>query len=263
MSLFTLECGDAPLIFSMPHGGLDLPDECHAGLIDPATAINDADFWIDQVYGFAAGMDITRLTAHVSRIAIDLNRDPSGQSLYPGQATTGLVPTTDFDGNPLYHAHAEPDAAEVARRIAAYHAPYHAALAGEIARLRALHSHIVVYDCHSIRSHVPWLFNGELPVLNLGTHDGTTCAPELQTRLAAVCDAAPLSHVVNGRFKGGWITRHYANPAGGVHCVQMELAQRAYMVEPLGAYDAIHAAPLTATLQSLLTTILDWLGDQP
>jgi formiminoglutamase len=162
---------------------------------------------------------------------IDVNRDPSGVSLYPGQATTGLCPTETFDGEPLYHDGMEPDEAEIARRRN-YFGMYHDALAGEIARLREIHDHVVLYDCHSIRSKIPRLFQGDLPNFNIGTNDGKSCDARITERVAEMCAETGLPYVVNGRFKGGYITRHYGRPEDGVHAIQMELACRGYMDEP-------------------------------
>ena len=222
--------GDAPLIVSFPHGGCDLADVAEQ-FRSPWLARHDADWWIAELYEFATGMGATMVRTDISRSVIDLNRDPSGVSLYPGQATTELCPTTTFDGEPLYRTDG-PDAAEIERRKQVWFEPYHAALSAEIARLKALHGQIVLYDAHSIRSHVPRLFDGELPQFNVGTNGGTTCDPQLENAVAAICAASGKSHVVNGRFKGGWTTRHYGRPHDGVHAIQMELAMRGYMREP-------------------------------
>ena len=230
MDWLRVHCGDAPLVIAFPHGGTDL-----AGLDDqfvsPWRAQLDTDWWIADLYAFAAGLGATLVATDISRSVIDMNRDPSGASLYPGQATTELCPTTTFDGEPLYRF-GEPDEAEIMQRLHSYHRPYHDALAGELDRLKALHGKVVLYDAHSIRSHVPRLFDGELPQFNIGTNGGATCAPELETIVANICAASGESNVVNGRFKGGWTTRHYGRPDGGIHAIQMELAQRGYMVEP-------------------------------
>jgi formiminoglutamase len=194
---------------------------------------------------------------------IDVNRDPSGVSLYPGQATTELVPLTTFDGEPLWRV--VPDAAGIEHRRARWFEPYHAALAAEITRLKAIHPRVVVYDCHSIRSVIPRLFEGELPVFNLGTNGGASCDPSLQRAIEKVIAASGETWVANGRFKGGYITRHHAAPQSGVHTVQMELACRAYMREPPRPlsdaawptpYDPAFAAPVRATLTRVLEACL-------
>ncbi|EGD58266.1 N-formylglutamate amidohydrolase [Novosphingobium nitrogenifigens DSM 19370] len=230
MDWLTIHRGEAPLVVAFPHGGADL-----AGLEDrfvsPWLARRDADWWIADLYAFARDIGATLVATSISRSVIDCNRDPSGVSLYPGQATTELVPTTTFDGEALYPAQG-PDAADIASRRAAWFDPYHAALAGEIERLRAVHPRVVLYDAHSIRSHIPRLFDGALPQFNIGTNGGATCAPELESAIADICANSGMSHVVNGRFKGGWTTRHYGRPHEGVHAVQMELAMRGYMAEP-------------------------------
>ena len=190
---------------------------------------------------------------------IDVNRDPSGASLYPGRATTELVPTTTFDGDALYRLGEQPDAAEVERRRAAYFDPYHQALAAELARLRAAHPRVILWDAHSIRSRVPRLFLGELPVLNLGTDEGRSCDPALRETLCAMCAGSGFPWIADGRFKGGWITRHYGRPEDGVHAVQMELAQRGYMDEDRpGAWDPARAAPLQAVLRRMLEAAVAW-----
>jgi formiminoglutamase len=250
--------GDAPLIVSVPHAGTVIPDDI-SGLLSDDLARRDADHHVHLLYAFAADLGATLIHSRISRTVIDLNRDPSGRSLYPGQVTTGLCPVTTFDGEPLYRAAAEPDAAEIERRRAAYFDPYHAALCAQIARLRALHGKVVLYDAHSIRSHVPRLFDGELPQFNIGSYDGTSCAAALTDAIAADC--ASDSHVVNGRFKGGWITRHYGAPARGIHAVQMELAIRGYADEDSDwppAWDSARAAPMQAKLRSILNICLDF-----
>ncbi|WP_068072417.1 N-formylglutamate deformylase [Novosphingobium lentum] len=255
--------GAAPLIVSIPHAGTIIPDDI-AGLRSLELARRDADHHVDRLYAFAAELGATIVHSRISRTVIDLNRDPSGQSLYPGQATTGLCPVSTFDGEPLYTDGAEPDAAEIERRRSVWFEPYHAALGEQIARLRALHPAIVLYDGHSIRSHVPRLFDGELPQFNIGSYDGASCAVALTEAIAADC--ADDSHVVNGRFKGGWITRRYGDPARGIHAVQMELAIRGYADE-VGAWpppwDAERAVPMQAKLRSILTACLDFAKGQP
>lgn len=259
---FRLRRGGSPLIVSIPHGGTGLPREVEAALRPEMLTLTDTDWHLDRLYGFAQGYDATVLQATLSRYVIDLNRPPDGESLYPGQATTGLCPTTDFDGNPLYRPGAEPDAAEIARRRAAWWAPYHAALEAEIARVRDRHGYALLYDAHSIRSVVPRLFEGTLPDFNIGTNGGASCDPEIEERIVRICAAAPgYSHVLNGRFKGGWITRRYGRPAEGVHAMQMELAQWRYMAEevPFGWREA-GAASLGAVLRRLIEALLDWEG---
>lgn len=243
---------DAPLILAFPHGGTDLPAPFDAGLVSRDLAVKDTDWHIRRLYDGLA--DATRVWTDVSRSVIDCNRDPGGASLYPGQATTELCPTTTFDGEPLYLADATID---IEGRRAAYHAPYHAALADEVARLRARHERVVVFDCHSIRGTVPRLFDGELPELNVGTDGDTTCAPDLEAAVVAAC--AERSHVLNGRFRGGWTTRHYADPANGVHAIQLEIAQRAYLDEAAPAeWRGDIADILRPTLARILQACLDF-----
>ena len=223
--------GTAPLIVSFPHTGTVFPPELTDAFISPWLARKDADWWIDRLYAFAHELGATTVRTRLSRSVIDCNRDPSGASLYPGQATTGLCPRETFDGEPLYTEN-EPDQAEVERRRSAYFDPYHAALSAEIERLRANHPHIVLYDAHSIRSTIPRLFEGELPQFNVGTNNGESCAHDLEAGVTGIVAYSGRSHVLNGRFRGGWTTRHYGRPADGLHAIQMELAMRGYMEEP-------------------------------
>ena len=262
-SWLTVRRGDAPLVVSFPHAGTVIPPEIEARLTSPWLARKDADWWIDRLYGFAADLGAAGIHTAISRTVIDVNRDPSGASLYPGQATTGLCPTETFDGEPLYRPGEEPQASEVEERRATYFEPYHDALSAELDRLRARHGTVVLYDCHSIRSVVPRLFDGELPHFNIGTNKGASCAPELTEKIEAVCDASPFSRVTNGRFTGGWITRQYGRPENGVHAVQMELACRGYMHEPEGevgpenwpgAWEDAYTAPMREVLEKVLAT---------
>ena len=262
--------GDAPLLLSIPHGGTEIPADVQICLASPWLARKDTDWYIHLLYGFARELDVTIVRTAHSRSVIDVNRDPGGVSLYPGQITTELCPTRSFDGEPLYQPGATPEAAEIARRRAVYFEPYHAALCGELARLRACHRVVVLYDAHSIRSRVPRLFDGELPQFNLGTHSGRSCAPQLAEAIEVVCDASGSTRVTNGRFKGGYITRHYGDPPSGVHAVQMELACRGYLREPSEPltdnnwptlYDANFAAPIQAVLRQILRSCLQFASE--
>jgi len=266
MSLVEVHRGEAPLIVSFPHTGTDIPPKIEAGLVSPWLARKDADWWVHKLYDFATELGATTLRTPISRTVIDVNRDPSGASLYPGQTTTGLCPLTTFDGEPLYRDGAEPDEAEIARRRSAYFDPFHAALAQEVERLRGKHGQVVLYEAHSIRSHVPRLFDGALPNFNIGVNGGASCAPALTNAVEAACDRHPqFSRVTDGRFKGGWTTRHYGRPSDGVHAIQMELACRGYMDDPRGpvteqtwpaAYDPARAAPMRAALTDILNACL-------
>jgi N-formylglutamate deformylase len=256
----TVKRGDAPLLFSFPHTGVSIPAECAADVVSFPLARHDADWHIDKLYAFAAELGAATVHTAISRTVIDVNRDPSGASLYPGQVTTGLIPTETFDGRPLYREGREPTPDEIERRKAIYFAPYHAALAEQLARLRALHPRVVLYDCHSIRSLIPRLFRAELPVFNIGTNDGKSCDPMLAERVASICAASPWPHVVDGRFKGGWITRSYGRPADGVHAIQMELALRGYLPDESDPprWDADFARPIQQTLRAVLEACLEF-----
>ena len=262
-----VERRDAPLIVSIPHAGTDLLTVGPA-FVSPWLARKDADWRLDALYDFVASLGATLLRTRLSRSIIDVNRDPSGASLYPGQATTELVPTTTFDGEPLYRPGHVPDGAEIAERRRLYFDPYHAALAGEIARLRQKYKRVALFDAHSIRSLIPRLFDGELPVFNLGTNSGASCSPELRDAVGAILAASGQTSIVDGRFKGGWITRAYGNPREGVETLQLELACRAYMREPERPapenwptpIDERRAAPTRSTIKRVLEAILSEVG---
>lgn len=250
--------GDSPLILAFPHTGTDLPQDCAARLNAVGRALADTDWHIDRLYdGLVEGVTTVRTPIH--RYVIDVNRGPDDASLYPGQNTTGLCPLTDFDGRPIYLAGHEPDATEIARRTAAYHAPYHAALTAELARIKALHGFAILYDCHSIRSQIPFLFDGTLPDFNIGTNSGASCDPVIETLVLAHVQAAKgYTSVLNGRFKGGWTTRHYGRPSTGVHAIQMELAQSTYMTEAPPWPMQARSEALRQHLRAILSALQYW-----
>ncbi|WP_257385641.1 N-formylglutamate deformylase [Tahibacter caeni] len=258
MSIFSLHTGTAPLLVSLPHDGSEIPPDIAARLVPAARRAPDTDWHVSRLYAFARELGASLLIPRYSRYVIDLNRPPDDVSLYPGQNTTGLCPTVGFDGEPIYLPGQEPDAAEIAQRLQTYWKPYHDALQQELARLHAAHGRAVLWDGHSIRSVVPFLFEGRLPDFNVGTAGGTSCSPALQTRLEAVLAAQnAYSHVVNGRFKGGHITRHYGRPGEGVQAVQLELAQLNYMDEDSFAYLPERAGPTAAVIRRLLEAALE------
>jgi N-formylglutamate deformylase len=257
----TIERGDAPLVLSIPHSGTEIPAQIAQRLRSPWLATKDADWWVHLLYDFARDLDVTLVRTTLSRTVIDVNRDPSGKSLYPGQATTELCPTTTFDGEPLYQEPGDLDVDEIATRRTQWFDPFHRALGAELDRLKRRHTAVVLYDAHSIRSVVPRLFAGTLPHFNVGTNDGTSCAPELTEAVEAACGSTAFSRVTNARFKGGYTTRHYGEPSRGIHAIQMELACRGYLREPFdgytpaswpASYDATHAAPMRRALVEIL-----------
>jgi len=247
--------GDGPVVLGMPHTGTHVPEEVWARLNQTGRALADTDWHIDRLYeGLLPGATLVRATFH--RYVIDANRDPSGASLYPGQNTTGLVSLTDFDGKPIWNS--EPDLAEIETRREKFHAPYHAALAAEIERVRARHGVAVLYDCHSIRSRIPFLFEGLLPDCNIGTNEGRSCDMRIEAATADICRAARgYTSVLNGRFKGGWTTRHYGRPETGVHAIQMELAQATHLATEAAPfeYDGAKAARLRPHLKAILEAL--------
>ena len=254
MSVFEVHQGSSPVILGLPHTGTDVPDDIWARLNDNGRILADTDWHIHQLYdGLLDNVTTVRATFH--RYCIDANRDPEGVSLYPGQNTTTLIPTTDFDGLAIWKDGEAPHEADIADRIARFHKPYHDALAAEIERVKTIHGVAILYDCHSIRSHIPFLFEGKLPDFNIGTDLGKTCDPKIEAAAVEVtANADGYTSILNGRFKGGWTTRHYGRPQNGVHAIQMELAQSTHLAtESLPfAYDRARAEPLRAHLKNLL-----------
>ncbi|WP_117190176.1 N-formylglutamate deformylase [Rhizobium terrae] len=257
MSVFEIRRGTSPVILGLPHTGTDVPPEIRDRLNDNGKLLADTDWHIHRLYeGLLDDASAVRATFH--RYVIDANRDPAGVSLYPGQNTTGLVPETDFDGKPIWRDGASPTEADIAMRLDRFHAPYHAALLAEIERVKAIHGVVILYDCHSIRSHIPFLFEGRLPDFNIGTDGGRTCDRRIEdAALATVASATGFTGILNGRFKGGWTTRHYGRPETGVHAIQMELAQSTHLAaeEPPFAYDPEKADRLRVHLKDILTRL--------
>lgn len=258
---YTLRQGTLPLLISIPHLGTELPAEFAAGMSGTAPVLQDTDWHLDRLYGFASGLGASVLQAKVSRYVIDLNRPPGGESLYPGQTTTGLCPTETFRGEPLYDPAPVPDALQQADRLARFWQPYHGALRAELDRLKAQHGSVLLWDAHSIASVLPRLFEGKLPDLNFGTADGRSCAPAIIDRVVAQARNSRFSQVLNGRFKGGYITRHYGVPAERVHAIQLEMGQDLYMLEdPPFTYLEHKATSVQPLLQKMLTEALEALA---
>lgn len=256
MNVFDVIPGAGPVVLAQPHGGTFVPDDLMGRLNPLGQGLSDTDWHITQLYeGLLEGATVVKSNVH--RYVIDANRDPAGVSLYPGQNTTTLCPLTDFDGRDIWRPGEAPFDDETEARRLAYHAPYHAAVTAELHRVKALHGVAILYDCHSIGSTLPFLFDGMLPVFSIGTNSGASCAPEIEQQAHALCCAADdFSTVLNGRFKGGWTTRHYGHPETGIHAIQMELAQRAYMEEAAPwTYRPDRAATVRPVLSTVLTTL--------
>lgn len=258
MEHFTLRRGNVPLLVSLPHDGTAVPETIAARMTGEALRVPDTDWHVGLLYGFAEELGASVIVPRWSRYVVDLNRPPDGHALYPGRSETGLVPCNTFAQESIYQHGAEPDAAEIAARVKTYWQPYHTALQEELRRLRETFGHVVLWDGHSIRSRVPMFFDGQLPDFNLGTANGVSCSPVLQARLAEALQehASPVrsvySHVVNGRFKGGHITRHYGKPSDNVEAVQLELAQCTYMDEDSFEYQPERAANVQRVIRALL-----------
>jgi N-formylglutamate deformylase len=257
MDIYSLHQGTAPLLISLPHDGSFIPEALLQRMQPSARRAPDTDWHVSRLYAFARELGASFIRPTHSRYVVDLNRPPDDVSLYPGQNTTGLCPIVQFSGEPVYLEGEEPDEAEVRERVEAFWQPYHTALAAELARLRAEHGRVTLWEAHSIRSVVPFLFEGRLPDFNLGTADGASCSVALQHRLTGVLEGqADYSFIINGRFKGGYITRHYGRPKEGVDAVQLELAQANYMDESSFDYDESLASGVQKILHRLLESTL-------
>lgn len=257
MHIFTIHRGTAPLLVSVPHDGTFVPDDIAARLTDGARRVPDTDWHVARLYAFARELGASMLVPTHSRYVVDLNRSEDDVSLYPGQNTTGLCPVARFSGESVYRDGGEPDEAEVRARVERYWRPYHDALRGELDRIRAEHGRVVLWEGHTIRGEVPFLFEGRLPDLNLGTANGASCSPTLQARLESLlASQRDYDFVANGRFKGGHITRHYGDPGNGIDAVQLEASQRIYMDEESFEYDAAKAAGAQAVIRRLLEAAL-------
>jgi len=260
MQPFTFYQGTQPLLISMPHAGTYVPPTLAARFTEEARQVPDTDWHMERLYAFAKDMGASILAATHSRYVVDLNRPPDGASLYPGQSVTGLCPVDTFDDTPIYARGDVPDDAEIAARRDAVWAPYHAQLRAELDRIRTQHGVAVLWDAHSIRSVLPRFFQGRLPDLNLGTAQGASCDPALAARLLAIAqEAQGYASVLNGRFTGGYITRHHGRPRDGVHAVQLEMTQCSYMQEALPfGYLPETAAGVQPHLRRMLQAMLDF-----
>ena len=251
--------GTAPLLISVPHDGRQVPASLQARMTREAREIPDTDWHVARLYDFARDLGAHLLVANYSRYVIDLNRPTSDESLYPGQLATGLCPLQTFAGDDIYRT-GKLTAREIADRVAAYWQPYHQRIRDTLDAIHATHGYAVIWDAHSIVSRVPRLFNGELPELNVGTYGGRSCTKPLESALFEVASGSTYSAVLNGRFQGGFITRHYSDIAKRIHAVQLEIAQRAYMDEVSQDYDTEKASRLRVTLRQMIETCIELAG---
>jgi N-formylglutamate deformylase len=263
MQVYKFTPGTTPLIVGMPHAGSILPDEIAAAMTPAALAQMDIAWHVNRLYDFAPALGAAVLASRYSRYVIDMNRSPDGLNLFAGKGNTGLCPVERFDHEPLYRDDMTPDEAEVEARLNRYWRPYHDRLGNELKRLRERHGVAVLFDAHTIRSEVGRFFTGEVPQLNLKSGGGKCAAPDLVRRLAAICASADdYTHVVDGKYKGGYIVRHYGDPANGVHSLQLELVQATHMDESSFEYQPEKAEGIRRFLRPLLEEILSWTADR-
>jgi N-formylglutamate deformylase len=257
---YTLQRGHSPLVISFPHVGTVIPaDQVHR-YTPRALDVEDTDWFLDRLYAFSASLGATLIVPRYSRYLVDLNRSSDSAPMYPGQNNTELCPTRHFSGDPIYSDGHAPDATEITRRVSQYWQPYHDALQSELARIKAHSGHAVLLDAHSIKSELPWLFDGQLPHMSVGTASGSSCAPSLRDAVMRVfTEQSDFSHVLDGRFKGGHITRHYGQPQDGIHAIQLEMCWRAYMEEtPPYCWHDERADRVTPLLRRFVETLTSW-----
>ena len=256
-STYSLSTGNIGMLISMPHNGQQIPKNIADTMTKNAKNVADTDWYIDRLYDFANAMGIYTLTPKYSRYVIDLNRNISGEALYVGADNTELCPTSAFDLSPLYLENQQPTAQEITNRITHYWQPYHQALTATLAHLKQQYSKVVLLDAHSILSQVPRFFEGHLPDFNFGTADGKSCDMSLQKSVLQL-DLSPYTSICNGRFKGGYITRAYGNPANNIHAIQLELSQHTYMDEPSNHYNEQKAAQVKKQLKGFVQCLADF-----
>lgn len=260
-STYSLSTGNIGMLISMPHNGQHIPGNIADTMTSTAVDVADTDWYMDRLYNFAQAMGIYVLSPKYSRYVIDLNRNPNGEALYVGANNTELCPTTAFDLSPLYLEGKQPSDLEITARITHYWQPYHQALADTLATLKQKHDKVVLLDAHSILSHVPRFFSGQLPDFNFGTADGNSCSSALLDRIQQL-NFAPYSCVYNDRFKGGYITRAYGDPINNIHAIQLELSQHTYMNEPSNNYNDKKAEQVKKQLKSFVECLVDFAQDK-
>ena len=256
ISVYSWHEGDTPLLISVPHDGVHIPDGMRSAMTPAGLAVPDTDWHVAELYDFAREMGASMLVANYSRYVVDLNRPASDAELYPGQLSTGICPEKTFAGEAIYTDGGVSDE-QKSERVDRYWRPYHERLAAALDERIARYGRALLWDAHSIPSVVPRLFDGELPELNIGTNDGDSCSEQRQQAVVAAAQEGPYSMVLNGRFKGGYITRHYGRLGERIDAMQLEIAQRAYMDERSTAFDAVRAGRLRETLQAMLSAFSD------
>jgi len=256
--VFSFQAGEGPLLVSVPHSGTFVPEAIRNCFTSKAQQLQDTDWYVDRLYDWVNDFGAGMLVANYSRFVIDLNRSPDNAALYSGHGT-GLLPTQCFDGSPVYQAGLQPDDQEESLRLQTFWRPYHDQLRRSLEEIRQRHGFALILDAHSILTKVPLLFDGKLPDLNLGTYRGTSADSDLIAACFSVLEqSTTYSSVLDGRFQGGYITRHYGQPEQGIHALQLEMAQHIYMTEQPPKYDPDLAAQVSVTLRKLVSTLMQW-----
>jgi len=252
----SFHAGSTPLLISVPHDGRLLPESVERRMTAAGRDIPDTDWHVAKLYEFVRELGASVLVADYSRYVVDLNRPPDDAALYKGQLSTGICPSRSFAGDYLYEDMGVVAAEELRERVDTYWLPYHSLIESKLTALRDQYGYAILWDAHSIPSLVPRLFEGELPVLNIGTSNGDSCSASIAEQVFEIATSSDYSAVMNARFKGGHITRHYGDPQNDVHAIQLEIAQRAYMDEASREYDDLKADKLRDTLLSMLECFL-------
>ena len=250
---FTFHKGTLPLLISVPHDGRLLSSDMQGVMSEAGKSLSDTDWHVTKLYEFARDLGASMITANYSRYVVDLNRSADDSALYAGQVATGLCPLQTFAGEDIYAGEV---AVDTEYRVNTYWRPYHEQIEAMLAELCAAHGYALLWDAHSIASRVPALFDGELPTLNIGTWDGRSCGSDMAHAVTAIAENSPYDAVLNARFKGGYITRHYGRPDNNVHAIQLEIAQCAYMDEVTTSYDSQRASQLRDSLTAMLDAFI-------
>jgi len=246
----------------MPHNGVEIPEAISKNMTKVATNVVDTDWFMDKLYSFAVDKGCGIINPNFSRYVIDLNRDPDEKELYPGADNTNLCPTSQFDYSSIYFEDGKPSKSEIAHRVDAYWSPYHQCITQELNRLRKKFGMAFLFDAHSIASNVPRFFDGKLTDFNFGTNAEKSCSNYVLSDIQEKVNLEPFSSVYNGRFKGGYITRHYGDPENNIHTLQLELSQSTYLNETSKLWDDAKAAKVVPKLNNLIDTIIQWLEKQ-
>lgn len=251
-----------PVILSVPHSGVEFPDELKAHYYPEMTAQpDDTDWFVHDLYNFAPELGITVIHAKYSRWVIDLNRDPESKPLYDdGRIITALVPTTDFLGNEIYiDKKFVPNDQETERRLEHYYWHYYQKIGSLLAERLAEFGQVLLWDAHSIRRFVPTIRNEPFPDLILGDTDEKSARKEIIEIALNSLKAGKYGVNHNTPFKGGHITRYFGKPQMQVHALQLEMAKTNYMNDDELVFNESRAEEMRKVLRPVFENLIEHL----